>query len=63
MRFEHQYDETTSKITMELDRDADLDEVRDEFRIFLFACGFAQSSIDKYFPTEETQEKTDSGEQ
>ncbi len=45
MKFEHQYDSTSPKISIELDRDANVHEVVETFVSFLKACTFGEQII------------------
>jgi len=47
MKFEHQYDPTSPKITVEVSNDATVDEAMEAFTDFLLAVGYTPDSIDE----------------
>lgn len=52
MKLEHQYDELSPKVTMEIRKDANLDEVVEAFKLFLMACSYHSDSVEKVFGSE-----------
>lgn len=49
MKWEHQYSQADAKVTMELNKDATVTEVLDDFARFLIICGYHADSIKRSF--------------
>ncbi len=47
MKFEHQYDANSTKITVEVPKGADIHEVMEAFYGFLVCCTFHHNSIQR----------------